>query len=126
MTDTTTAVTVPGFVTMIDQDNTTLPALAQIATDLLVQGEYQQLPAPHYLSISHGGQSIALGFGRDLDACHALARWAEQFGGTVTGTPHQSEEGQRQVYCQVGFIYGGARVELSAFIPASQEGNADD
>jgi hypothetical protein len=124
MTDTT--VTVPEFVTMIDQAEHTLPALARITADLLVQAEYQQLPAPHYLSISHGGQSISLGFGRDLDACHALARWAEQFGGTVTGTPHQSEDGQRQVYCQVGFVYGGARVELSAFIPASQEGNTDD
>jgi hypothetical protein len=125
MTDTTT-VTIPEFVTMIDHSEHTLPAMAQIATDLLVQAEYQHLPAPHYLSISRGGQSISLGFGRDLDACHALARWAEQFGGTVTGTPHQSEDGQRQVYCQVGFIYGGARVELSAFIPASQEGNTDD
>ena len=94
MTDTTT-VTVPEFVTMIDRSERTLPAMAQIATDLLVQADYQQLPAPHYLSISHGGQSITLGFGRDLDACHALARWAEQFGGTVTGTPHTScEDGQ--------------------------------
>jgi hypothetical protein len=124
MTDTT--VTVPEFVTMIDHSEHTLPAMAQIAADLLVQAGYQQLPAPHYLSISRGGQSISLGFGRDLDACHALARWAEQFGGTVTGTPHQSEDGQRQVYCQVGFVYGGVRVELSAFIPASQEGNTDD
>lgn len=125
MTDTTT-VAIPEFVTMIDHDEHTLPAMAQITTDLLVQAEYQQLPAPHYLSISHVGQSISLGFGRDLDACHALARWAEQFGGTITGTPHQSEDGQEQVYCQVGFVYGGVRVELSAFIPASQEGNSDD
>jgi hypothetical protein len=125
MTDTTT-VTVPGFVTMIDQAEHTLPAMAQITADLLVQAECQHLPAPHYVSISHGGQSISLGFGRDLDACHALARWAEQFGGTVTGTPHQSEDGQSQVYCQVGFVYGGARVELSAFIPASEEGNANE
>jgi hypothetical protein len=125
MTDTTT-VTVPEFVTMIDRSEHTLPALAQIATDLLVQADYQHLPAPHYMSISRGGQSISFGFGRDLDACHALARWAEQFGGTVTGTPHTSSDGQPQVYCQVGFVYGGARVELSAFIPASQEGNADD
>jgi hypothetical protein len=125
MTD-ATAVTVPEFVTMIDHSEHPLPAMAQITADLLVQADYAQLPAPHYLSISHGGQSISLGFGRDLDACHALAQWAEQFGGTVTGTPHQSEDGQRQVYCQVGFVYGGARVELSAFIPASQEGNADD
>jgi hypothetical protein len=125
MTD-ATAVTVPEFVTMIDQAEHTLPAMAQITADLLVQAEYQHLAAPHYLSISRGGQSISLGFGRDRDACHALARWAEQFGGTVTGTPHQSEDGQRQVYCQVGFVYGGVRVELSAFIPASQEGNTDD
>jgi len=125
MTD-TTAVTVPEFVTMIDHSEHTLPAMAQITADLLVQADYEHLPAPHYVSLSHGGQSISLGFGRDLDACHALARWAEQFGGTVTGTPHQSEDGQRQVYCQVCFIYGGARVELSAFIPASQEGNAND
>ena len=125
MTDTTT-VTIPEFVTMIDQAEHTLPALAQTTADLLVQAEYQHLPAPHYMSISYGGQSISLGFGRDLDACHALARWAEQFGGTVTGTPHESDDGQRQVYCQVGFVYGGARVELSAFIPARQEGNTDD
>jgi hypothetical protein len=125
MTDTTT-VKVPEFVTMIDHSERTLPAMAQIATDLLVQAEYQHLPAPHYLSISHGGQSISLGFGRDLEACHALARWAEQFGGTVAGQPHTSSDGHPQVYCQVGFIYGGVRVELSAFIPANQEGNADD
>jgi hypothetical protein len=125
MTD-TTAVTVPEFVTMIDHSEHTLPAMAQVATDLLVQAEYQHLPAPHYMSISHGGQSIALGFGRESEACHALARWAEAFGGTVTGSPHTSSDGQPQVYCQVAFIYGGVRVELSAFVPASQEGNTDD
>lgn len=111
-------VTIPDFVTMIDRSEQPLPVLAQIATDLLTEAEAKQLPGPRYFSVSRGGQEISLGFGRNLDACHALAEWAEQFGGTVTGTPYQSPDGPPQVYCAVGFSYGGAKVELSAFIPA--------
>lgn len=117
MTDT---VTIPDYVTMIDHSAQPLPALAQIGADLLVQADYKNLPAPNYVTLSHGGQSISLGFGRDLEACHALAQWAAEFGGTVTGQPHESSDGQPQVYCQVTFRYGGAKVQLSAFIPAEQ------
>lgn len=115
---TQTAATIPEFVTMIDRSESTLPALAQIATDLLAQAEFKKLPSPHYFRVSQVCQRISLGFGRDLDACRALAQWAAEFGGTVTGQPHEGSDGHQQVYCQVAFIYGTARVQLCAFIPA--------
>jgi hypothetical protein len=49
-----------------------------------------------------------------------MAQWAEHFGGTVTGCPHNDRDGRESVHCQVRFPYLGVSVEAYAFITAGQ------
>jgi hypothetical protein len=116
MTDTT--IEIPEYVTMVTPaDRWDMRSLARYAADLLT--ENSDLPAPGYFTISQYGQEISLQFGDTPDSFRALAQWAERFGGTVTGCPHTSRDGQQSVHCQVTFTNDGVKVEAYAFIRAT-------
>jgi hypothetical protein len=70
------------------------------------------------IRVSHGSQEIGLSFPGHRDTFRALARWAERFGGTVTGEPYTNKDGEESVYCQVKFPHLGLSVEAYAFITA--------
>ncbi len=123
MTD--TAISIPDYVTMVTPaPKRPITALAQYAADLLL--ENSDLPAPKYVSISQAGQEVDLQFGDTPDTFHALAQWAERFGGTVTGCPHTSNDGRQSVHCEVTFTDHGVKVELYAFVNASKEASSHD
>ena len=97
-----------------------LTDLALIATDLLKQAADNDLPAPDMARLSTGGQEISVSFPGHRDTFRTLARWAERFGGTVTGEPFTRDDGEESVYCQVKFPYQGIAVEAFAFITADE------
>ena len=75
---------VPDFVTMTEPEPD--KPMAELAVALVAMfTEDETLPQPQYLSLSVTGQEIDMQFGSMPDTFHALARWAERFGGTVTG-----------------------------------------
>jgi hypothetical protein len=113
---TTTQIEIPDYITRAK----TLPDLALIATDLLKQAADSDLPIPDMARVSTGGQEVSLSFPGHQDTFRTLARWAERFGGTVTGEPYTHDDGRESVYCQARFPYLGVSVEAYAFIPADQ------
>lgn len=115
-----TTIEIPSYVTTPKS----LSALALTAADLLGKAADSGLPAPWSVRLSHGGQDIALGFPGDRETFAALARWAERFGGTVTGEPYSRNDGSESIYTQVKFPYLGVTVEAHAFI-TSDPGEAD-
>jgi hypothetical protein len=98
----------------------TLTDLTLIATDLFKLAADSDLPMPDMARVSTGGQEVSLSFPGHRDTFRTLARWAERFGGTVTGEPYTREDGEQSVYCQARFPYLGVTVEAYAFIPADQ------
>jgi len=111
-----TAIDIPEYVTRAKP----LTDLALIAAELLGQAADSDLPAPNGVRLSHGGQDVSLCFPGHRDTFRTLARWAERFGGTVTGEPFTRDDGEESVYCQVKFPYQGIAVEAYAFITADQ------
>jgi hypothetical protein len=110
-----TAFEIPGYVTMITPgQKRSIDALAEYAAGLLAANS--DLPAPVYYSVSEGAQEVSLLFGNTPDSFRALAQWAERFGGTVTGRPHDRDDGRQSVHCQVKFTDHGVNVEAYAFI----------
>src|SRR5215472_13569860 len=109
-----TAIEIPEYVTRAKS----LTDITLIATELLKHAADSGLPPPDMARLSHGGQEASLGFPGHRDTFRALARWAERFGGTVTGEPHTNKDGEQSVYCQVKFPHLGISVEAYAFITA--------
>ncbi len=117
MTD--TAIEIPDYVTMITPaQKRDICGLASYAADLL--RENSDLPAPAYFSVSQGGQEIRLQFGDTPGTFRALAQWAERFGGTVTGCPHDDGNGRQSIHCEVKFTDHGVKVEAYAFVNAAK------
>jgi hypothetical protein len=111
-----TAIEIPDYVTMVTPaDKRSIAELAAFAVGLLVE----DLPQPVYVSVSLAGQEVSLQFGDTPDSFRALAQWAERFGGTVTGCPH-NRDGQQSVHCQVKFTADAVKVEAYAFVTASK------
>ena len=111
-------VAVPDFVTMTEPvpDKT----MAELAVALVAMfTEDDSLPQPGYLSLSTTGQGIDMQFGTEPDTFHALARWAERFGGTVTGSRTEDVHGEPSVRCQVKFAYADVAVTAYAYIHAA-------
>ena len=111
-------VAVPDFVTMTEPgpDKT----MADLAMDLLdLLSEDRSLPQPRYLSVSMSGQEINMQFGQEAETFHDLARWAQQFGGTVTGSRTEDVHGEPAVRCEVKFPYHGVQVQAYAYIHAA-------
>jgi hypothetical protein len=112
-----TAFEIPGYVTMITPaEKWSIGALAEYTADLLSGN--RDLPAPVYFSVSEAGQQVSLQFAGTPDSFRALAQWAERFGGTVTGCPHNHDDGRQSVHCEVKFTDSGVKVEAYAFITA--------
>src|SRR5215470_18803251 len=111
-----TTIDIPDYVTRAKS----LTDITLIAADLLAHAADSDLPAPDTAHLSHGGQEVSLGFPGHRDTFRALARWAEEFGGVVTGEPFTRDNGQESVHCQVKFPYQGVSVEAYAFITADQ------
>ena len=112
-----TAIDIPDYVTMVTPaDQRDIRALASYAAGLL--NGNSDLPTPRYFSVSQGGQEICLQFGDDPASFHALAQWAERFGGTATGCPTTHEDGRHSVHCEVKFTDHDVTVEAYAFITA--------
>ncbi len=108
-------VAVPDFVTMTEPgpDKT----MAELAVALVAMfTEDDSLPQPGYLSLSTTGQDIDMQFGTEPDTFHALALWAERFGGTVTGSRTEDVHGEPSVRCQVKFAYADVAVRAYAYI----------
>ena len=106
---------VPDFVTMTE------PApdkpMAELAVALVALfTEDPTLPQPGYLSLSTACQEIDMQFGTEPDTFHALARWAERFGGTLTGSRTEDVHGEPSVHCQVKFAYAGVQVKAYAYV----------
>jgi len=111
-----TAIDIPGYVTRAKS----LTDLTRITADLLEDAAGGDLPAPCTAQLYHGGQEVRLGFPGSRDTFATLARWADRFGGTVTGEPYTSDDGRESVHCQVRFPYLGVTVEAYAFITAEE------
>src|ERR1019366_190411 len=109
---TQTATGIPGHVTITEPQP--IEALPRTAADLLAA--HPDLPAPRYLSVSEGGQEISLQFDDDPSSFDALARWAEQFGATVTGEPGTDTEERPGVFCQADFSHDGGPVHAYAYV----------
>ena len=104
---------VPGFVTMTEPDK----PMAELAVALVAMfTEDDTLPQPGYLSLSVSGQEIDMQFGAEPGTFHILARWAERFGGTVTGSRTTDVDGQPAVRCEVTFPYAGVQVRAYAYV----------
>ncbi len=112
------AVEVPDFVTMTEPvPDKTMADLAVTLVALFT--EDQSLPQPRYLSLSVSAQEINLQFGSEPGTFHDLARWAETFGGTVTGTPAEDVCGEPAVHCEVTFPYADVQVKAYAYVRTS-------
>jgi hypothetical protein len=124
---TQTAIKVPDYVTMVEPRK---PRLMRDLPDVLNQmfTEDYSLPEPQLVSMYAAAPSISLQFGHEPDTFHAMARWAEQFGGTLTGQRCTGPGNGQRIRCQVTFTYNGVSVELYAYVQTGQdtEGNADD
>ncbi len=106
---------VPDFVTMTEPDPD--KPMAELAVALVAMfTEDDTLPQPGYLSLSATGQEIDMQFGTEPDTFHALARWAERFGGTVTGSRTEDVHGEPAVRCEVKFAYAGVQVKAYAYM----------
>ncbi len=111
-----TTIEIPDYITRAKS----LTDMTLITADLLEKAEDSDLPAPHTVQLYHGGQEVSLSFPGHRDTFRTLARWAERFGGTVTGEPYTRDDGRESVHCQVRFPYLGVTVEAYAFITADQ------
>ena len=106
---------VPDFVTMTEPELD--KPMAELAVALVAMfTEDQTLPQPRYLSLSASGQEIDMQFGSEPDTFHALARWAETFGGTLTGSRAEDVHGEPSVRCEVKFAYAGVQVKAYAYV----------
>jgi hypothetical protein len=106
---------VPGFVTMTEPGPD--KPMAELAVALVAMfTEDDTLAQPRYLSISASGQEIDMQFGIEPDTFHDLARWAERFGGTVTGSATEDVDGKPAVRCEVKFPYTGVQVKAYAYV----------
>jgi hypothetical protein len=111
-----TAIEIPDYITKAKS----LTGMTLTTVELLEHADDSDLPAPTGVRISQSGQEVSLGFPGCRDTFRTLARWAERFGGTVTGEPYTRDDGQESVYCQVKFPYQGVSVEAYAFITADE------
>ena len=108
-------VEVPGFVTMTDPEPD--KPMAELAVALVALfTEDDTLPQPRYLSLSVTCQDIDMQFGTEPDTFHVLARWAERFGGTLTGSRTEDVHGEPSVRCEVKFAYAGVQVKAYAYV----------
>ena len=106
---------VPGFVTMTDPEPD--KPMAELAVALVTLfTEDDTLPQPRYLSLSVTSQDIDMQFGTEPDTFHVLARWAERFGGTLTGSRTEDVHGEPSVRCEVKFAYAGVQVKAYAYV----------
>jgi hypothetical protein len=109
---------VPDFVTMTEPEPD--KPMAELAVALVAMfTEDQALPQPRYLSLSVTGQEIDMQFGSSPDTFHTLARWADKFGGTVTGSRAEDVHGEPAVRCEVKFPYAGVQVKAYAYVHAT-------
>jgi hypothetical protein len=108
-------IVVPDFVTMTQPEPD--KPMAELAVALVAMfTEDDSLPQPRHLSISKSGQDIDMQFGSTPDTFHDLARWAERFGGTVTGSRSTDVDGKPTVRCEVKFTYNGVHVMAYAYV----------
>jgi hypothetical protein len=113
MTDLVTAIEIPDFVTIAPAEPT-MAALAGILADLLTGNG--DLPHPRCVSLSRAGSEIDMQFPGTFAV---MARWADRFGGTVTGEPRSDEDGP-YVRCEVRFAHLGVQVKAYAYIKADK------
>lgn len=73
-----------------------------------------RLPQPQNLTISHTGQ-ISMHFGSRSDT-YDLDKWAEQYGGTVTGSRFTSATGESVIRYEVTFGFHGVDVTAYAYV----------
>lgn len=93
-----------------------LAALVAGASDLM--GDTAHIAVqPRCLSVS-GTQHIDVQFDpANPGTLHALAQWAELFGGTLASKPIKSENGPAVIY-RVRFSYYGVETDAYTIIPA--------
>jgi len=111
-----TTIEIPDFVTIVEPRS--MPELVALVGELF-SDEYG-LPVPRYITVSDGAQEAAFQFGHNPETFHVMARWADRFGGTITGEPGTDESGGAQVRCQVAFTFKGMNVRAYAYITAGQ------
>ena len=114
-----TAIEIPDYVTVVEPiPDMPLHDLTRIAADLLSANT--DLPGPRFITASAGGQEIELQFSGDRSTFAAMARWAERFGGTITGEPGTDDDGSAYVRCEVRFTAEGVRVKAYAYVQAGK------
>ena len=108
-------VKVPDFVTMTRPEPD--KPMAELAVALVAMfTEDDSLPQPRHVSMSRSGQEIDMQFGSKPDTFHDLARWAERFGGTVTGARTTDVDGTPEVRCELRFTYAAVHVKAYAYV----------
>src|SRR5262249_4175452 len=105
---------IPHIVTLLTPaDQTPVRAIASTLVDLLA--EHPDLPGPDLVSISRRSREIDLQFQDSPDTFHAMAAWADRFGGTLTGEPRADKDGTC-VRCEVRFECHGVLFKAYAYI----------
>jgi len=105
---------IPEFVTIVaPAPHTALHFVASTLVGLLA--ENPDLPVPVLASISPRPREIDLQFPNSPDTYHAMAAWADRFGGTLTGEPRTDRDGAC-VRCEVRFDRHGVQFRTYAYI----------
>ncbi len=113
MTD--SAIQIPEYVTVVEPASARpMRDLANLLAEMFI--EDYGLPSPRNLTISETAQEISLQFGGGPDTFHTMARWAERFGGTLTGQRTTGHDGRPVVRCEVKFPFRGVPVEAYAYV----------
>ena len=112
-----TIITIPEEYAIVRTD-LPLAALAAVVVSLLTDADTAGLTPARYVTLWHASQEISIGFGTDPTMPHAIARWAERYGGTLTNHRYTSDDGEQRVRADARFVYQDVPVDLYGYAPA--------
>jgi hypothetical protein len=108
------AIVIPDFVTIIDPARTPVHAIASTLIRMLTDNG--DLPGPRCVTLSQLSRDIEMQFPDTPDTFHAMAAWADRFGGTVIAEPGSDEDYGPYIRCEVQFGYQALQVKAYAYI----------
>ncbi len=109
MTNTAT-IEIPQYVHL---KRATAEDLLRLVLDVLTGNP--DLAAPTDIDVSERA-GARLRFGPEPASFHALAEWANRFGGVVRGDPGATDDGRPYVRCEVRFIHDDTEFEAYAYV----------
>jgi len=106
----TAVIEIPQYVQL---HRATVQDLLRLMTDVLAGNP--DLAIPTDVEVSRSG-SARLQFDSEAASSHALAEWADRFGGVVRGDPGIADDGGSYVRCEVRFIHHDTEFEAYAYV----------